>query len=407
MPDSSPESKQPTSLDCQAALDAICTHPPQSRISTGHPHTQPLHLSVVWECVGPQQADELLATPGSGYVYRRDGHPNATSLADQLGQLHGAERTILTAQGMSALGLAFLGQLNPGDHLVLSRQLYGKTLQLAGNELQRWGITSQQVDVQDMPAIREACRHPKFRMLVAETIANPCLEVADVRQLADIVHQQNGVLMIDNTFATPLLCRPLELGADLVMESLSKFVCGHGDVMLGLLCGTESSWKNMTSLCSMFGMASSPLDCWLTQRGLTTLPLRLTQACQNALRLAEFLSTHSSIELVHYPGLAKHPQHELAKTEFRAGFGHVLSFRPHGGKTAAYSLLERLSGTIPFCPSLGECQTTFSHPASTSHRGLSSAAKQLLGIDDGLLRLSCGIEPTDWLVAQVATGLNA
>jgi cystathionine beta-lyase/cystathionine gamma-synthase len=388
-----------------AQLEAICSHPPLPKISTGHPHTQPIHLSVVWECESPQQADAMLGQPGSGYVYRRDGHPNASSLADQLGALHQAEKTLLTAQGMSALGLAFLGQLNPGNHVVLSRQLYGKTLQLAGHELQRWGITSQQVDVQDHVAIAAACEHPKFKMLVAETIANPCLEIANIPTLADVAHQRNGVLLIDNTFATPLLCRPLELGADLVMESLSKFVCGHGDVMLGLICGKAHAWGNIQSLCSMLGMASSPLDCWLTQRGLTTLPLRIQQACQNALRLAEFLSEHPAIETVFYPGLQAHPQHDLATRQLAGRYGHVLSFRLKGRGEAVNRLMARMKETIPFCPSLGESQTTFSHPASTSHRGLSATEKAILGIDDGLVRLSCGIEPTEWLVKLFSESL--
>lgn len=401
-PTNTPHPNKPHS---HSDLEAICSHPPISPIPIGHPHTPPIHLSVVWECESPHQADAMLGQPGSGYVYRRDGHPNASSLAEQLGTLHRADKTLLTAQGMSALGLAFLGSLNPGDHVVLSRQLYGKTLQLAGHELQRWGITSQQVDVQDHGAISAACSHPKFKMLVAETIANPCLEVADITRLANLAHQHNGVLLIDNTFATPLLCRPLELGADLVMESLSKFVCGHGDVMLGLICGKAPAWGNIQSLCSMLGMASSPLDCWLTQRGLATLPLRIQQACQNALHLAEFLAQHPAVAHVFYPGLKTHLQHNLATELLEGRYGHVLSFRLKGGGEAVNALMARMKNIVPFCPSLGESQTTFSHPASTSHRGISAADKAKLGIDESLLRLSCGIEPTDWLLNQFSQSL--
>lgn len=398
MSNNPPEPNPTAEVLSDIQLQAICSHPPLPKIPTGHPHTQPIHLSVVWECDSPQQADSMLGRPGTGYVYRRDGHPNASSLADQLGSLHQAEKTLLTAQGMSALGLAFLGHLNPGDHVVLSRQLYGKTLQLAGHELQRWGITAEQVDVQNHVEIAAACAHPKFKMLVAETIANPCLEVAHISALAEVAHRQRGVLLIDNTFATPMLCRPLEHGADLVMESLSKFVCGHGDVMLGLICGKASAWSNIQSLCSMLGMASSPFDCWLTQRGLATLPLRIEQACQNALHLAKFLVEHPAIDTVFYPGLATHPQHQLATQILAGRYGHVLSFRLKGKGPAVTRLMSSMKDTIPFCPSLGENQTTFSHPVSTSHRGLSAIEKEKLGIDDSLLRLSCGIEPTEWLV---------
>lgn len=381
-------------------LQASCVRTPTNEIPVGQPHAQAIHLSLVWHCDSPGQADQLLGNPGTGYVYRRDGHPNATSLANQLGQLHGADRTILTAQGMSALSLAFLSQLKPGDHVVLSRQLYGKTNRLVGHEMQRWGITSQQVDVNDHAQLRAACNHPKFRMLVAETLANPCLDVADIEQLAEVAHSRNGLLLIDNTFATPLLCRPLDWKADLVMESLSKFVCGHGDVMLGQLSGKAEVWGNTDSICSTWGFASSPLDCWLTQRGLATLPIRLKAACENALSLASFLSEHPLIERVYYPGLTDHPEHALAKKQFGSHFGHMLSFRPRASENIGARLIAALKETVPFCPSLGECQTTLSHPASTSHRSLSPEEKKLLDIDEALLRISCGIEPTDWLVHQ-------
>lgn len=387
-------------------LQAGCVRTPTHEIPVGHPHAQAIHLSLVWHCDSPGQADQLLGNPGTGYVYRRDGHPNATSLANQLGRLHGAERTILTAQGMSALSLAFLSQLNPGDHVVLSRQLYGKTNRLVGHEMQRWGITSQQVDVNDHTQLRAACSHPKFRMLVAETLANPCLDVADLEQLAEIAHSRHGLLLIDNTFATPLLCRPLDWKADLVMESLSKFVCGHGDVMLGQLSGRAEVWGNTDSICSTWGFASSPLDCWLTQRGLATLPIRLKAACENALALANILSQHPLIEKVYYPGLTDHPQHELAKKQFGSHFGHMLSFRPRASENIGARLIAALKETVPFCPSLGECQTTLSHPASTSHRSLSAEEKKILDIDEALLRISCGIEPTDWLIQQFCESLR-
>jgi cystathionine beta-lyase/cystathionine gamma-synthase len=175
--------------------------------------------------------------------------------------------------------------------------------------------------------------------------------------------------------------------------------------MLGLICGKAHAWGNIQSLCSMLGMASSPLDCWLTQRGLTTLPLRIQQACQNALRLAEFLSEHPAIETVFYPGLQAHPQHDLATRQLAGRYGHVLSFRLKGRGEAVNRLMARMKETIPFCPSLGESQTTFSHPASTSHRGLSATEKAILGIDEGLVRLSCGIEPTEWLVKLFSESL--
>jgi cystathionine beta-lyase/cystathionine gamma-synthase len=204
-----------------------------------------------------------------GYVYQRDGHPNAYLLAEKCRQLHGAERAAIAASGMGALAAALLSQLKAGDHCIVGSRVYGKTHVLFGIEASRLGIEMTAVDTCDLGATAAAFR-PNTKLLLAETIANPLLEVADIAELAEIAHARRAVLLVDNTFASPILCQPLALGADLVMESLTKTMNGHSDVILGLLCGRESAFERVPAVISAWGLSSSPFDCWLAERGLAT-----------------------------------------------------------------------------------------------------------------------------------------
>ena len=247
---------------------------------------------------------------------------------------------------------------------------------------------------------------PQTKLLLAETIANPLLEVADIAALAEVAHRRGVVLLIDNTFASPILCRPLELGADLVMESLTKTMNGHSDVVLGLLCGREAIWQRVPAVLSAWGLASSPFDCWLAQRGLATAHLRIERACHNALIAAEFLLTQSpTVAQVDYPGLAEHPQHALARRQFGDLFGTIVTFRLAGGRPAADAFIAAAT-RIPFCPSLGELSTTLSHPETTSHRGLTADQRAALGITGGTIRLSVGTESAEFILAALAEGLR-
>jgi cystathionine beta-lyase/cystathionine gamma-synthase len=368
------------------------------------PHNLPLYLSSVWECRDPQQADEILGGKQAGYVYRRDGHPNADALAAECSRWHGVERGITTSSGMSALSAAVLAVAKAGDHVLLSNRLYGKTGYLLSAEFSRLGVESSTVDIRDHAATKAALR-PNTRLLVVETIANPCLEVADIAALSDLAHAGGALLLVDNTFATPFVCRPAELGADLVMESLTKMMNGHSDVILGFLGGTNKVWERVPGVVSAWGLCSSPLDCYLALRGLGTMQLRMHQACASAMLAAEYLSAHSAVERVDYPGLASHPQHALAQRQFGARFGSLVTFHLGGGRTAAEQFIATAQ-RIPFCPSLGELGTTLSHPESTSHRGLTPQQRAELGISGGTIRLSVGIEPVDEVLSALAEGLG-
>ena len=383
----------------------LCPRPLPLPPMPTHPHAPPIYPASVWSCDSPQQADDLLAGRLPGYVYQRDGHPNAWLLAEKCRQLHVAERAAITSSGMAALSAAMLSQLASGDHAVIGSRVYGKTLQLFGVEAKRLGINVTTVDTCDLAAAISAMT-PRTKLLLTETIANPLLEVADIAALAEIAHRGGALLLVDNTFASPILCRPMELGADLVMESLTKTMNGHSDVILGLLCGREAVWPRVPQVISAWGMSSSPFDCWLAERGLATAHLRIERACENALVAATFLSDKSpQVEHVAYPGLAGHPHHELAKRQFRGLFGTMVTFQLAGGRPAADAFI-RAAKRIPFCPSLGELSTTLSHPETTSHRGMTAEQRAALGITGGTIRLSVGTESADFIRESLAEGLR-
>lgn len=348
----------------------------------------------------------MLAGNLPGYVYQRDGHPNAWLLAEKCRQLHGADRAAIAASGMGALAAALLSQVKAGDHCVVGSRVYGKTHVLFGAEASRLGIEMTTVDTCDLGATTAAFK-PNTKLLLAETIANPLLEVADIAALAEIAHTRKAVLLVDNTFASPILCQPLALGADLVMESLTKTMNGHSDVILGLLCGREAVFERVPAVISAWGLSSSPFDCWLAERGLATASLRIERACDNALAVAEFLQTlKKQVERVFYPGLPDHPQHALAKKQFGNHFGTIISFNLAGGRPAADAFIAAAK-QIPFCPSLGELSTTLSHPETTSHRGLTADQRAALGITGGTIRLSVGTESSEFIQGALAQGLEA
>lgn len=384
--------------------DDICPRPQPLPPLPTRPHAPPIFPASVWECESPQQADALLSGHEAGYVYQRDGHPNSYLLAEKLKQLHSAARGAITASGMAALAAALLSHLQTGDHAVIGNRMYGRTLGLFVSEASRLGIEVTSVDTCDAAAVAAAIR-PSTKLVLAETIANPLLEVADVAALAEIAHQKNVLLMIDNTFASPILCRPLELGADLVMESLTKSLNGHSDVILGFLGGREDVWARVPAVISTWGLASGPFECWLAERGLATAHLRIERACQNAFDTAEFLhGQRARVGQVHYPGLASHPQHALAQKQFGGRFGTMVSFCLDGGRAAADAFIAAAKN-IPFCPSLGELSTTLSHPETTSHRGMTAEQRAALGITGGTIRLSVGTESIESIREALATGL--
>ncbi len=385
--------------------DDICPRPSKLPSQPTTPLAAPIFASSVYICDDPQQAAAMLAHEAPGHAYRRDGHPNAELLAEKCRQLHGAPQAAITNSGMGAMALAMVSQCRQGDHVVLSNQMYGRSLAILTEEAGRLGIESTVVDSSDHQATAASLK-PTTKLLVVETIANPLLRVADLARLADIAHARRAILVVDNTFASPALCRPLEFGADLVLESLTKIMNGHSDVLLGLLCGREESWERVPTALSTWGLTASPWDCWLAARGIGTLHLRAERASANALAAAQFLANRAEVEKVHYPGLPDHPDHELATRQFGGRYGTIVTFTITGGTTAATRFIAA-ARNIPFCPSLGELTTTLTHPETTTHRVLTAAAREALGIRGGTIRLSVGIESSEFILAALAEGLDA
>jgi cystathionine beta-lyase/cystathionine gamma-synthase len=383
--------------------DRICPAPSHRSAGSTTPHAPPIYLASVYQCDSPAQADALLGGEQQGYVYARNAHPNADMLAERCRQLHAADHAEVTATGMAALSTALLALLRAGDHVVLGDPLYGVSSKLITSELARLGVSSTAVDACDLAAVSAAMRD-ETKLVVIETIGNPLMRVVDIHALAEIAHENRAMLLVDNTLATPILCRPLELGADLVMESLTKLMNGHGDVLLGLLCCGESLAQRVHATAVTWGLSSSPFDCYQALRGLGTLHLRAERACVNALAAAEYLAKQQAVEEVYYCGLAKSADHRLALDQFGGRFGHMLSFRLAGGREAADRFIAAAK-RIPFCPSLGELCTTLSHPQSTSHRLLSAAEREALGIDGGLIRLSVGCESSAAVCEALGEGL--
>jgi cystathionine beta-lyase/cystathionine gamma-synthase len=377
------------------------------------PHAEPIYLASVYECESPAAADAMLGGQLPGYVYARDGHPNAASLAEQCRVYHGAACAAVTNSGMSAMALALLTQCVTGDHVLLSNQLYGRSYALFVGEAARLGIESSIVDTTDPDAVRAAWQ-PNTRMLVVETITNPLLRVNDLAGLASLTHERGGLLLVDNTLAGPLNCQPHSLGADLVVESLTKIMNGHSDVLLGLLCGPKHLWDRVPATLSTWGWTAPPFESWLAARGLQTLPLRWQQAADNALAIAAWLTKQAGIDAVHFPGLATHADHALAVRQFAVArntagqvrCGTLVTFTLAGGWDAATNFIAAVRETIPFCPSLGELHTTLSHPASTSHRALTPTQRSGLGIEDGTIRLSVGIENAEQIQKHLLAGLK-
>jgi len=388
----------------QPSPDDICPRPEQPVVHTTQPMAAAMYPTSVWQCNDTLQAEQILAGQLEGYVYQRDRHPNADALAEKVALLHRAEKVAVTSSGMAAMSLALLAHVRAGDHVIASGQIYGRNLQLLTQESARLGIKSSIVDTCDLSQVAAAMQ-PTTKLVVLETIANPRLQVADIRALAELTHDAGAKLLVDNTFATPILCQPLELGADFVVESASKLMNGHSDVMLGLLCGRTEDWERVPTTLSVWGLASGPFECWLAARGLASLHLRAERAFTNAHDAADFLTSRPDVQRVDYPGLPSHPHHALAKRQFGDRFGSIVTFELAGGRPAADAFISR-ARQIPFSPSLGETATTLSHPESTSHRGLTAEAREALGISGGTIRLSVGTESPEFVRSAIAQGLE-
>ena len=368
------------------------------------PLVPPLYQSSVYSLPDLDALDRIYNAEATGYIYARDAHPNGRLLATKLTALEGGKWGIVTGSGMGAISAILLPVLKAGGRVIAGNRLYGRTVQLLSQEMTRFGVTTTYVDANYDKQVEAALEQPA-RVLFVETMSNPLLRVPDLPRLAELARARDCLFVVDNTFATPVLVKPLELGADFVMESLTKIIGGHSDVTLGLVCGREEYQTEVAQAVSIWGLASNPFDCWLLERGLATLSLRLRAASANALALADWLAAQPGVSRVVYPGRLDHPDHAIAKELLGGVYGHMLCFELAGGREAVNRFMRRAPG-VPFSPSLGHTTTTCSHPATTSHRYTAPAEKARHGITDGLIRLSVGCEELAAIQAEMAKGLG-
>jgi cystathionine gamma-synthase len=368
------------------------------------PLVPPLYQSSVYTLPDLDALDGILSKGEPGFIYARDAHPNARLLAERLAELEGASWGVVCGSGMAAISAIVLASVQQGQRIVASNRLYGRTVQLLDQELTRYGVQTEFVDCNDLDAVASAL-HKETRVLFVETMSNPLLRVVDIPALAKLCRQTGARLVVDNTFATPILTKPLELGASFVMESLTKMIAGHSDVTLGAVCGADQDLlAPLNAAVSIWGLASSPFECWLCQRGLGTLGVRMRAAAANAGLLADWLARQPGVKRVIYPGLPDHPDHGLAREILQGAYGNMLCFEVEGGRDGVNRFIRKAAG-IPFSPSLGDTSTTLSHPGTTSHRYVSAADKRRLGISDGLIRLSVGVEDLQVIQKEMAKGL--
>jgi cystathionine beta-lyase/cystathionine gamma-synthase len=369
------------------------------------PKTMPIYQTSVFTFEDLDHLDAYYDAPQSGYIYTRFANPNHTALEQNIAQLERADNAVAAASGMAAIMAALLTYAEAGDHIVCSTEIYGGTLNLIKKELARLGIECSFANFTNLEEIEQSIR-PETKVLITETVTNPLLHVIDVKSVAYLAHQRGAKLIIDNTFTTPLLIRPLELGADMVIHSATKYIGGHSDVTSGIIAGNSPAIDRAREIVVGFGSSLSPFEAWLTLRGLKTMAVRFKKQCDNALVLAEALLTHSAIEHVYYPGLTNHPQHLLA-TKILADdrYGAMLSFTIANDKERTNEFMRGLQW-VCFAPSLAGVETTISHPLRTSHRALTPKMQEELGIHFGLIRVSVGIEDATDLVNEFIQSLD-
>ena len=366
-------------------------------------HSEALFLTSSFVYESAAQAAARFAEKEPGYIYSRFTNPTVTALQERLAALEGAEACIATASGMSAILACAMSLLQSGDHVVASQSLFGSTVQLFGNILKRFGVTTTFVPLADVGAW-EAAITPQTRLFFLETPSNPLTEIADIEALARLAHRAGALLAVDNCFCTPALQRPIELGADIVIHSATKYLDGQGRVVGGAVLGRRDFIQGAVyPFLRTAGPTLSAFNAWVILKGLETLRIRMDAHAERAAALARWLEQQPRVERVYYPGLPSHPQHALAMRQQRNG-GGIVSFDVRGGREAAWRVIDS-TRMLSITANLGDVKTTITHPASTTHGRISAEARAAAGIGEGLLRVAVGLEAIEDIQADLARGL--
>lgn len=365
-------------------------------------HAEALYLTSSFVFESAAQAAVRFSGEEEGNVYARFSNPTVTLFQERLAALEGAECCIATATGMSAILSICMGLLKAGDHVVTSNAMFGSTLQLFETILSRFGVVTTNVSQTD-PTAWEAAVRPETKLFFLETPSNPLTQVADIGQISEIAHRHGIVVAVDNSFCSPILQKPLELGADLVMHSATKYLDGQGRVLGGAVCGPKHLTDEIFKFLRTAGPSMSAFNAWILVKGLETLKIRMDAQSASAMALATWLESHPKIARVHYPGLSSHPQHALAMRQQKSG-GAVVAFEVKGARKEAWQVVDSCQ-LLSITGNLGDTKTTLTHPSTTTHGKLSPEARSVAGITEGLLRMAVGLEAVEDIQEDLERGL--
>ena len=372
------------------------------------PVSTPIYNSVGYLYEDLEDLDAVFGNERPGYVYARYGNPTQSALEEVLADLEEGEAALSFGSGMAAVYAALMAAgVKTGSSLLSAYDVYGATYAICARLLPEWGVKTKFIEVTDLGAVEAALADLKPAAVILETISNPLMKVADIPAITKLAHRAGAKVIVDNTFATPVLFRPLNHGVDFCVHSTTKYIGGHGDVLGGAVVSSAENRKTLHEIIKMTGGNLGPAEAWLTLRGVKTLPLRMRQHCANAMAVAKWLQGHPQISKVNYPGLADHPQHELGRRLFPEGlFGGMTSFEvKNAGKKEIFRFMESLSLILP-ATTLGDVYSLTLYPARSSHRALSPEERKKVGISDSLVRLSVGIEEVEEIIGDLEQALK-
>lgn len=366
--------------------------------------TVPIFQTSTFSFKNAQHGADCFSGKDDGYIYTRLGNPTINALEETIAELENGFGGIATSSGMGAVNSIYLALLGQGAHLVSTASIYGPSRSVIEKHYSRFGVEATFVDTSDPDKVKQSIKS-NTRMILVETPSNPTMQITDIRKIAEIAHKHGIPLVVDNTFSSPYLQNPLDLGADVVFHSITKFINGHADVVGGVIVTKEENlYKQIRNMMVNFGCNMDPHQAYLVHRGVKTLSIRIEKAQENAAKIAQWLEKHPLVEWVKYPGLRSHPQHELAKKQMR-GFGTMISFELKGGHNTGKAFMDNVELAI-LAVSLGGIETLIQHPASMTHSGINKEEKLKAGITDGLVRLSVGIENVEDLIDDLSQALN-
>ncbi len=366
--------------------------------------TVPIFQTSTFSFKNAQHGADCFSGKDDGYIYTRLGNPTINALEETIAELENGFGGIATSSGMGAVNSIYLALLGQGAHLVSTASVYGPSRNVIEKHYSRFGVEATFVDTSDPDKVKQSIKS-NTRMILVETPSNPTMQITDIRKIAEIAHKYGIPLVVDNTFSSPYLQNPLDLGADVVFHSITKFINGHADVVGGVIVAKEENlYKQIRDMMVNFGCNMDPHQAYLVHRGVKTLSIRIEKAQENAAKIAQWLEKHPLVKWVKYPGLRSHPQHELAKKQMR-GFGTMISFELKGGHNTGKAFMDNVELAI-LAVSLGGIETLIQHPASMTHSGINKEEKLKAGITDGLVRLSVGIENVEDLIDDLSQALN-